>query len=105
MRHIHYLGTDFEVWTGERIWFWRLSEGDAIGVTATEAAAVSEACASIEEHRSKRKELSTTSRRCAATAQSCQSGSMTIHGWESLLANFEMYLSCISAAATDSAAN
>ena len=48
-----HLGTRFEIWTGQRSWFWRFSHpsrgGGSIGAAATETDAVREACLAIEE--------------------------------------------------------
>jgi hypothetical protein len=49
----NHLGRGFAVWTGELTWFWRVfnqhHNGGAVGAAATEAEAVGEACAAIEE--------------------------------------------------------
>ncbi len=46
-------GTSFKVWSRRRLWFWLVSNqcdsGGTIGIAATEAEAVREACSSIEE--------------------------------------------------------
>lgn len=47
-----YLDAEFEVWASQRAWFWRLlhpDRGGTIGVAGSEAEAIREACASIEE--------------------------------------------------------
>lgn len=48
-----HLGARFEVWTGESTWFWHVfnphNNGGAVGVAATEADAIREACMAIEE--------------------------------------------------------
>ena len=46
-----YLGTDFEIWTGQQTWFWRFSARNrgSVGAAASEADAVREACRAIEE--------------------------------------------------------
>ena len=53
MRSRHYLGNRFEVWNGERAWYWLVDSPNrgigSIGVAATEADAVGEAYAAIEE--------------------------------------------------------
>ena len=52
--HSHnHLGIGFELWSSRRVWFWHVvnlpCNGGAIGTAATEAEAVREACAAIEE--------------------------------------------------------
>jgi hypothetical protein len=46
-----YLGTDFEIWTGQQSWFWRVSDRNrgSVGAAASEADAIREACRAIEE--------------------------------------------------------
>ncbi|MFZ0658500.1 MAG: hypothetical protein WBE78_02660 [Candidatus Binataceae bacterium] len=53
MRSRHYLGNRFEIWNGERAWYWLVDSPNhgigSIGVAATESDAVGEACAAIDE--------------------------------------------------------
>jgi hypothetical protein len=81
-----YAGIIFEVWEGERSWYWFVMDphcdGGAIGVAASETAAVRDACASIDEM---------TARIDAAP--------MTERCWEISLANLERYLTCVCDAA------
>jgi hypothetical protein len=48
-----HLGTGFDLWRGQENWFWFVvnprRDGGAIGSAATEADAMREACAAIEE--------------------------------------------------------
>jgi hypothetical protein len=78
MRSRHYLGNRFEIWNSERAWYWLVDSpargGGSIGVVLTEADAVGEACAAIEEI-------------CAAENSS-------IPDWAASLQNLERYLAC-----------
>lgn len=78
MRSRHYLGTRFEVWNGERAWYWLVDSPDrgsgSIGVAATEADAVGEACAAIEE---------------ISAAEN-----VPVPDWIASLQNLERYLAC-----------
>lgn len=51
--HRRYMGMGFDVWNGERTWFWSSIDPrrncGTIGAAATQAEAVLEACRSIEE--------------------------------------------------------
>ena len=53
MRSRTYLGTRFEIWSGERTWFWLVPDpfrdAGAIGTAASEAEAVDEARELIED--------------------------------------------------------
>jgi hypothetical protein len=53
MRSHSHLDISFELWSNQRVWFWSVvnpcCNGGAIGAAATEAEAVGEACAAIEE--------------------------------------------------------
>jgi hypothetical protein len=48
-----HLGIGFELWSNQRVWFWSVvnprGNGGAIGAATTEAEAMREACAAIEE--------------------------------------------------------
>jgi hypothetical protein len=74
MRSRSHLGIAFEIWQGDQSWFWLVVEPErnrgAIGVSPTEAEAVRDACASIEE-------------RSPAT------------GWNCSLTELERYLVCM----------
>jgi hypothetical protein len=49
----NYLGRTFEVWSGQRSWFWMVTEpgrdGGTVGAAPSQADAVRAACRSIEE--------------------------------------------------------
>jgi hypothetical protein len=53
MHNSSHLGTGFRVWNREQTWFWSVinqdRNGGSVGVAATEAEAVREACGTIEE--------------------------------------------------------
>ncbi len=53
MNSHNYLGRTFEVWNGQRSWFWMLTEpgrdGGTVGAAASRADAIRAACRSIEE--------------------------------------------------------
>jgi hypothetical protein len=53
MNRHSYLGRDFEVWNGQRSWFWMVPgpnrNGGTIGAAASRADALRAACMSIEE--------------------------------------------------------
>ncbi len=53
MNSHNYLGRTFEVWNGQRSWFWMVTEpgrdGGTVGVAASRADAIRAACRSIEE--------------------------------------------------------
>ena len=53
MRSHSHLGIGFELWSNQRVWFWSAvnlcGNAGAIGAATTEAEAVREACAAIEE--------------------------------------------------------
>ncbi len=51
MRKINYLGNTFGVWSREQSWFWSVVDlgRPAIGAAASEAEAIREACAAIDE--------------------------------------------------------
>jgi hypothetical protein len=72
-----HLGIGFEVWDGQRTWFWLVSdphrEGGTIGAAQTELEAVREARSSIEE----------------------RSESIIVCGWERTLGNLELYLASV----------
>jgi hypothetical protein len=68
MRSRSHLGIGFELWSSQRVWFWSVvnprHNGGAIGAATTEAEAVGEACAAIEEM--------SAPRRFASQARACQ---------------------------------
>jgi hypothetical protein len=47
-RRVHQ-GIGFDLWTGQRSWFWKLADRGAIGVAISQPQAVSEACSAIDE--------------------------------------------------------
>jgi hypothetical protein len=53
MRERSYLGNSFEVWNGQRTWFWWVADphhnGGTIGAAPTEVEAVREACSLVED--------------------------------------------------------
>jgi hypothetical protein len=80
-----YLDTGFVVWPSNQGWFWSInkstSSGGAIGAAATEAQAVLEARASIEEIFARHSRLM----RASTTA-------LAAIDWEKMLANLERHL-------------
>ena len=81
-----YAGIIFEVWEGQQSWFWFVidpqCDGGAIGVAASETAAVRDACASIDEM-------------TANAMMTCACAPFgTARYWEIALANLERYLAC-----------
>jgi hypothetical protein len=99
MRRRHYLNADFEVWTGQWTWFWRVvnphHDGGTIGVAATEAAAVLEACTSIEERAAQGSTSPATERivpENSATPAFFRSKTLVALAWEGSLACLERYL-------------
>jgi hypothetical protein len=93
------LGTGFDVWDDQEAWFWLVvsprRDGGIIGSAATEADAVREACASIEEISSQQSAgLAALRVTCsgAAVPRSDQSDSIIFAGWRRSLANLERYL-------------
>ncbi len=89
----HHRGTGFDVWDvrdDQPSWFWLVidlhRDGGIIGSAATEADAVREACASIEETSS------------PATPQVHQADSIASAGWKGSLANLERYLAGLNGA-------
>lgn len=89
MRSRHYLGNSFEVWKNERSWYWLVDRancgGGSIGVTATEADAIGEACAAIEEISALNGVSMRTLRRSERFA---------MPDWMASLQNLERYLAC-----------
>ena len=77
-----YLGTDFEIWTGQQSWFWRFSDRNrgCVGAAASEADAVREACRAIEENTA------------ASPFREWKSFEAALLGWESTLSRLEHYL-------------
>jgi len=64
MRSHKHLGIEFEVWNGQQIWFWKISDpsrdGGSVGFAGTESAAVLQARALIEEIAGRRPPVSAT---------------------------------------------
>jgi hypothetical protein len=83
-----YLGTNFEIWTGQQSWFWRFSDRNrgSIGAAASEADAVRDACRAIEE--------------TAATApfRDWKYLEAAMLGWEFTLSRLEQYLPQVNCA-------
>ena len=77
-----YLGTDFEIWTGQQSWFWRFSDRNrgSVGAAASEADAVREACRAIEESTA------------ASPFREWRSFEAALRGWEFTLTRLERYL-------------
>ncbi len=100
-----HLGIGFEVWTGQRTWFWFVASprgnGGAIGAAASEADAVREARLSIEQMPAQCRAGAASLRAVAGTTSAPalhQSHSIGLAGWECLLANLDRYLACVSGA-------
>jgi hypothetical protein len=98
----HHRGTGFDVWDvrdDQQAWFWLVidshRDGGIIGSAATEADAVREACASIEEISSHRWADFAA---LPATPQVHQADSLTSTGWKGSLANLERYLAGLNGA-------
>jgi hypothetical protein len=98
----HHLGIDIEVWTAQQTWFWLAlsphGSGGMIGVAATEAEAVREACLSIEATSAQRQADAAVLRVTATNASMPtlhQFNSMALFGWESSLANLERHLAYV----------
>jgi hypothetical protein len=97
----NYLGSDFEIWTAQRTWFWSVTDpgrnGGMIGVAATEAEAMREACLSIE------KKAMLCGIDPAGISVDCENSSIDnsrmLAGWVGSLRNLERYLSCVGGAA------
>ncbi|MDO8433272.1 MAG: hypothetical protein Q7S58_12765 [Candidatus Binatus sp.] len=47
-RRVHQ-GMGFDLWTGQRSWFWKLADRGAIGAALSHPQAVREACRAIDE--------------------------------------------------------
>ncbi len=47
-RRVHH-GIGFDLWTGQRSWFWKLADRGAIGAALSHPQAVREACWAIDE--------------------------------------------------------
>jgi hypothetical protein len=95
----NHLGTGFDVWDDQEAWFWLVvsprRDGGIIGSVATEADAVREARASIEElSSSRRADLAAlrVTRAGAAVPRSDQFDAIIFAGWRRSLTNLERYL-------------
>ena len=77
-----YLGTDFEIWSGQQSWFWRFSDRNrgSVGAAPSEADAVREACRAIEESTE------------ASPFRELKSFEAALLGWEFTLSRLERYL-------------
>ncbi|HKN01158.1 MAG TPA: hypothetical protein VJX23_11625 [Candidatus Binataceae bacterium] len=89
MRSRSYRGNSFEVWNGQRTWFWLVDNphrnGGTIGAAPTEVAAMREACALIED-------MSAQDRADAAGPCAAREAAVVVMGWEHSLADLERYL-------------
>jgi hypothetical protein len=100
----HHLGIGFEVWGArddQPSWFWLVVDsrrsGGTIGSAATEADAISDACASIEEISSQRwADLAAS----PATPQVHRGDSIARAAWKGSLASLERYLAGLNDAAS-----
>jgi hypothetical protein len=98
----HHLGAGFDVWHAaddQQAWFWLVlsprRDSGIIGSAATEADAIREACASIEEASSQpRADPAAWRIICAggATLPADQSDSIIFAAWKQSLANLERHL-------------
>lgn len=103
--HRNHLGTGFEVWTRDHIWFWFVvkpnGNGGTFGAAATEATAVREACLSIEQmsaqHRASSADSLLTSRSTQLVSSRCDY--LTPAYWEGSLASLARYLNSVCQAA------
>lgn len=91
MTNHSYCGRGFEVWNAGRAWYWLVDianrGGGSIGVAATEAGAVGEACAAIEEISAPQ------------IASICEFRHRDLSGtpdWIAALQNLERYLACVT---------
>jgi hypothetical protein len=96
----HHLGNGFDVWHGAAAWFWQimmLNGGGAIGAAASEAQAICEARASIEELSLKAADVGTQ----PAVSLSHEHALITAAtaGWCRCLAKLEHYLIRLEAVA------
>jgi len=97
----NHLGTSFEVWTQDRIWFWFVvkpnGNGGTLGAAASEAAAEHEAYLSIEqmsaERRTTGQDLLLSSKNTPLISSRCDY--FTPAYWESSLANLARYLNSV----------
>ena len=97
----NHLGTGFEVWTQDHIWFWFVvkpnGNGGTFGAAASEATAVSEACLSIEQMSAQRRttghDLLLTSKSTSLISSRCDY--LTPAYWEGSLANLARYLNSV----------
>jgi len=82
MRKINYLGNTFGIWSREQSWFWSVLDlsRPAIGAAASEAAAIAEACAAIDEMSAHRQ------------LEADIASKLSPFDWEDSLANLESYL-------------
>jgi hypothetical protein len=78
-----YLGSSFEVWPNQQTWLWFVVSplgGGTIGASTTEAQAIADACAAINEAQT-------------PTAEPCGGdGAMAAMRWNETLASLDCYL-------------
>jgi hypothetical protein len=92
MNSHNYLGRTFEVWNGQRSWFWMVTEpgrdGGTIGAAESQVDAMRAACLSIEESAS------------APLPEASDSIVQAFLGWERMLSNLARHVArdCCAAA-------
>jgi hypothetical protein len=96
-----HMGIGFELWNGQRTWFWYVvyprRNGGAIGVAANEADAIREARSSIEEmlarHRAGAAASPVIGKTAAASAiEEANPIKFAANGWNESLAKLDCYL-------------
>jgi hypothetical protein len=97
-----HLGTHFEIWTGQRSWFWRFSDpsrgGGSIGAAATEIDAVREACLAIEEMHDGRAMHPMWEAKVKPPMEALMEFESAMIGWNLSLTRLENYLARINSA-------
>jgi hypothetical protein len=95
MSYRSYSGIGFEVWNNARSWYWLVKNPahgtGSIGAAPTEADAVAEACAAIEEI-----SASEGGRKSMRELRRCQHAGMP--DWMASLQNLERFLACVNRA-------
>lgn len=91
-----HMGIGFQVWSEQHSWFWLVVNshhgGGAIGVAATEAEAVRDACSVIDEGPVRR---GVADRATMPAALKSSLAPLTATGWKRALNNLERYLGAI----------